>query len=238
MGRAFEFRRARKEKRWANMSKTFTKLGKEISVAVKSGGPDPETNPRLRVIIQNAKAANMPKDNVENAIKKATAKDAASLEEVNYEGYGPHGVAIFVETTTDNTTRTVANVRSYFNKVNGQLGTSGSLEFIFDRKGVFTIPAAGVNRDELELTLIENGAEDIVEQDEDIIAYTTFADFIPMQRALEGAGITVASAELRRIPNNTVKLTDEQAEDIIKLIERLEDDDDVQNVFHNMNESE
>ncbi|MBK6291435.1 MAG: YebC/PmpR family DNA-binding transcriptional regulator [Ignavibacteria bacterium] len=238
MGRAFEFRRARKEKRWANMSKTFTKLGKEISVAVKQGGPDPELNPRLRVIIQNAKAANMPKDNVENAIKKASAKDAATLEESNYEGYGPHGVAVWVETATDNPTRTVANVRSYFNKVNGQLGTSGSLEFIFDRKGVFTIPAAGIDRDELELTLIENGAEDIQEQDDDIIAYTSFQDFITMQRALETAGIAVTSAELRRIPNNLVTLTDEQAEDIIKLIDKLEEDDDVQNVFHNMNESE
>jgi YebC/PmpR family DNA-binding regulatory protein len=238
MGRAFEFRRARKEKRWANMARTFTKLGKEISVAVKSGGPDPETNPRLRVIIQNAKAANMPKDNVENAIKKAMAKDSASLEEINYEGYGPHGVAIFVETATDNLTRTVANVRSYFNKCNGALGTSGSLEFIFDRKGVFTIPSAGVNRDDLELTLIEAGADDIVEQDDDIIAYTSFADFIGVQRALEQANVTVTSAEIRRIPNNTVSLTDEQAEDIIKLIDKLEDDDDVQNVFHNMNENE
>lgn len=220
------------------MSKTFTKLGKEISVAVKTGGADPELNPRLRVIIQNAKAANMPKDNVENAIKKASAKDAASLEESNYEGYGPHGVAIWIETATDNPTRTVANIRSYFNKYGGQLGTSGSLEFIFDRKGVFTIPAADVNRDELELTLIEHGAEDIVEQDDDIIAYTSFHDFINMQRALESAGIAVTTAELRRIPNNLVTLSDDQAEDIIKIIERLEDDDDVQNVFHNMNESE
>jgi YebC/PmpR family DNA-binding regulatory protein len=238
MGRAFEFRRARKEKRWANMSKTFTKLGKEISVAVKTGGADPELNPRLRVIIQNAKAANMPKDNVENAIKKASAKDAASLEESNYEGYGPHGVAVWIETATDNPTRTVANIRSYFNKYGGQLGTSGSLEFIFDRKGVFTIPAADVNRDELELTLIEHGAEDIVDQDDDIVAYTSFHDFINMQRALEAAGIAVTTAELRRIPNNTVTLSDEQAEDLIKLLDRLEDDDDVQNVFHNMNESE
>lgn len=220
------------------MSKTFTKLGKEISVAVKTGGADPELNPRLRVIIQNAKAANMPKDNVENAIKKASAKDAASLEESNYEGYGPHGVAIWIETATDNPTRTVANIRSYFNKYGGRLGTSGSLEFIFDRKGVFTIPAAGVNREELELTLIEHGAEDIVEQDDDIIAYTSFHDFINMQRALESAGIAVTTAELRRIPNNLVTLSDDQAEDIIKIIERLEDDDDVQNVFHNMNESE
>ena len=201
------------------MSKTFTKLGKEISVAVKTGGADPELNPRLRVIIQNAKAANMPKDNVENAIKKASAKDAASLEESNYEGYGPHGVAVWIETATDNPTRTVANIRSYFNKYGGQLGTSGSLEFIFDRKGVFTIPAADVNREELELTLIEHGAEDIVDQDDDIVAYTSFHDFINMQRALEAAGIAVTTAELRRIPNNTVTLSDEQAEDLIKLLE-------------------
>ena len=220
------------------MARTFTQLGKEISVAVKAGGADPETNPRLRVIIQNAKAANMPKDNVENAIKKAMAKDSASLEEINYEGYGPHGVAVFIETATDNPTRTVANVRSYFNKCNGALGTTGSLEFIFDRKGVFTIPSAGVSRDDLELTLIEAGADDIVDQDDDIIAYTSFADFISVQRALEQANVTVTSAEIRRIPNNTVSLTDEQAEDIIKLIDKLEDDDDVQNVYHNMNENE
>jgi len=236
MGRAFEFRRARKEKRWANMAKTFTKLGKEISVAVKTGGPDPETNPRLRVVIQNAKTANMPKDNIENAIKKASSKDAANLEEVNFEGYGPYGVAIWVETTTDNNTRTVANVRSYFNKAGGQLGTTGSLEFIFERKGVFTIPLEGVDRDELEMTLIESGADDIQEQDGELMVYTSFADFIPVQRALEGAGVNVTTAELRRIPNSTVNVTDEQAEDIIKLIEKIEEDDDVQNVFHNMNE--
>jgi YebC/PmpR family DNA-binding regulatory protein len=222
MGRAFEFRRARKEKRWANMSKAFTRIGREISIAVKQGGPDADTNPRLRTAIQNAKAANMPKDNVENAIKKATAKDAADLQEINYEGYGPNGVAIWVETATDNPTRTVANIRSYFNKIGGALGTSGSLEFIFDRKGVFTIPLA----------------EDIQEQDDDLIAYTSFTDFVQMQRALEAAGIAVSNAELRRIPNNTVTLTDDQAEDVIKLIERIEEDDDVQNVFHNMNESD
>ena len=218
------------------MAKIFTKFGKEISVAVKSGGPDPDTNPRLRVVIQNAKQANMPKDNIENAIKKASAKDAADLEEVNYEGYGPHGVAIWVETTTDNNTRTVANVRSYFNKLGGQLGTTGSLEFIFERKGVFTIPLEGADKDELELTLIEQGADDIQEQDDDLVVYTSFEDFIPMQRALEEQNVNVSSAELRRIPNSTVALSDEQAEDVIKLIERIEDDDDVQSVFHNMNE--
>ena len=236
MGRAFEFRRARKEKRWSNMSKVFTKLGKEISVAVKTGGPDVETNPRLRVVIQNAKQANMPKDNIENAIKKASGKDAADLEEVNFECYAPHGVAIWVETTTDNNTRTVANVRSYFNKGGGQMGTSGSLEFIFDRKGVFTIPLEEVDRDALELTLIEHGADDIQAQDGELVVYTSFEDFVSVQRALESASVVVSSAELRRVPNSTVTVTDEQAEDVIKIIEKLEDDDDVQNVFHNMNE--
>jgi YebC/PmpR family DNA-binding regulatory protein len=236
MGRAFEFRRARKEKRWANMARTFTKFGREISLAVKSGGPEPETNARLRVVIQNAKAANMPKDNIESAIKKASAKDAADLLEVNFEGYGPHGVAVWVETATDNNTRTVANIRSYFNRGGGQLGTSGSLEFLFTRKGVFTIPLANANRDELEMLLIENGAEDITELDDDVVVFSTFENFIPLQRALEGAGVSVTSAELRRIPNNTVAVTDEQAEDIIKLIDKIEEDDDVQNVYHNMNE--
>lgn len=236
MGRAFEFRRARKEKRWANMAKTFTKYGREISIAVKSGGPDIETNSRLRVVVQNAKAANMPKDNIEAAIKKASSKDAADLTEVNFEGYGPHGVAIWIETATDNNTRTVANIRSYFNRGGGQLGTTGSLEFIFTRKGVFTIPVAGVDRDSLEMLLIENGAEDIVEQDEDLIVYTAFEDFIGMQRALESASVTVTAAELRRVPNNTVTVAEEHVEEVIKLIDKIEEDDDVQNVFHNLNE--
>lgn len=238
MGRAFEFRRARKEKRWANMAKTFTRIGREISIAVKTGGPDPDINPRLRVAMQNAKVANMPKDNVEAAIKKASNKDSANLEEISYEGYAPHGVAIWVEAATDNPTRTVANVRSYFNKLGGSLGTTGSLQFIFDRKGVFTIPLAGVNRDDLELLLIENGVDDIQEHEDDVLAFTSFADFITVQRALEAASITVSSAELRRVPNNIVSLSDEEAEDIIKLIDRIEEDDDVQYVFHNMNENE
>jgi len=238
MGRAFEFRRARKEKRWANMSRAFTRLGREISIAVKTGGTDPETNPRLRAAIQNAKTANMPKDNVENAIKKAAGKDAADLAEVNFEGYAPHGVAIWVETATDNNTRTVANIRSYFNKSGGSLGTTGSLEFIFERKGVFVIPTADVNMDDLEMMLIEHGAEDIQQAEDEVTVYTSFADFAPMQKALEGGNVKVDSSELKRIPNTTVTLTDEQAEDIIKLIDRIEEDDDVQNVFHNMNESE
>jgi YebC/PmpR family DNA-binding regulatory protein len=238
MGRAFEFRRARKEKRWANMSKTFTRLGKEIAISVKLGGPDPDTNPRLRSAIQMAKVANMPKDNVENAIKRASSKDAQELAESSYEGYAPHGVAVYIETATDNPTRTVANIRSYFNKMGGSLGTSGSLEFIFDRKGVFTIPTTGVDLDSLELTLIDNGADDIQNNDGELTVTTSFHDFVTMQKALEEAGITVESAELRRIPNTTVALSDEQAEDVIKLIDRIEEDDDVQNVFHNMNESD
>lgn len=238
MGRAFEFRRARKEKRWANMAKTFTRIGREISIAVKTSGPDPDINPRLRVAMQNAKAANMPKDNVEAAIKKASSKGSADLEEINYEGYAPHGVAVWVETATDNPTRTVANVRSYFNKLGGSLGTTGSLQFIFDRKGVFTIPLSGVNRDDLELLLIENGVDDIQEVEGDVLAYTSFSDFVNVQRALEGAAVVVTSAELRRVPNNIVSLSDEQAEEVIKLIDRIEEDDDVQNVFHNMNENE
>jgi YebC/PmpR family DNA-binding regulatory protein len=236
MGRAFEFRRARKEKRWANMARVFTRLGREISIAVKTGGADPETNPRLRAAVQNAKAANMPKDNVENAIKKAAGKDAADLAEVNFEGYAPHGVAVWVETATDNNTRTVANIRSYFNKAGGSLGTTGSLEFIFHRKGVFVIPSEGVNMDELEMLLIDNGAEDIQPGENDVTVYTSFTDFAPMQKALEQSNVKVEAAELRRIPNNTVSLSDEQAEDVIKLIDRIEEDDDVQNVFHNMNE--
>lgn len=220
------------------MSKTFTRLGKEIAISVKLGGPDPDTNPRLRTAIQMAKVANMPKDNVENAIKRASSKDAQDLAESNYEGYAPHGVAVWIETATDNPTRTVANIRSYFNKMGGSLGTSGSLEFIFDRKGVFVIPTNGVDADSLEMTLIENGAEDIQSTDGEMTVYTSFHDFVTMQKALEEAGIAVESAELRRIPNTTVTLTDEQAEDVIKLIERIEEDDDVQNVFHNMNEND
>jgi YebC/PmpR family DNA-binding regulatory protein len=238
MGRAFEFRRARKEKRWANMAKTFTKIGREISIAVKTGGSDPDTNTRLRVAIQNAKAANMPKDNVESAIKKASAKDAADLAEISYEGYAPHGVAVWVETATDNPTRTVANIRAIFSKLGGALGTAGSLQFIFDRKGVFTIPLAGNDKEALELLLIENGADDIQEHDGELLVYTSFTDFVAVQRALESATITVTNAELRRVPNTLVSVADEQAEDIIKLIDRIEEDDDVQNVFHNMNESE
>ncbi len=234
MGRAFEFRKARKMKRWGAMAKTFTRIGKEISMAVKEGGPSPENNARLRVAIQNAKAANMPKVNVENAIKKASAKDAANMDEVNYEGYGPFGVAVFIETATDNPTRTVANIRSIFKKSEGSLGTNGSLEFIFNRKANFTIKTEGLDVEELELELIDYGLEEIEADDEEILIVTDFSDFGNMQKALEEKGIDIASAENVRSPLTTVSLTDEQKELIEKMIEKFEDDDDVLQVFTNM----
>jgi len=234
MGRAFELRRARKEKRWDKMAKTFTRLGREISMAVKQGGPNPDTNPRLRVVIQNAKGVNMPKDRVEAAIKKASSKDEKDFQEVVYEGYGPYGIAILVETATDNPTRTVANVRMYFTRGNGTLGKTGSLDFLFDRKGVFKLNAEGLNRDELELELIDFGAEEITEQDGEIYVYTSFTDFGQMQKALEEKGYNVISAEAQRIPNNTTSLTEEQEEEVLSLIEKMEEDDDVQAVYHNL----
>ena len=234
MGRAFELRRARKEKRWDKMAKTFTKLGREISMAVKQGGPNPDTNPRLRVVIQNAKGVNMPKDRVEAAIKKASSKDENDFQEVVYEGYGPYGIAILVETATDNPTRTVANVRMYFTRGNGTLGKTGSLDFLFDRKGVFKLSAEGLNREELELELIDFGAEEIVEQDGEIYVYTPFTEFGNMQKALEEKGYNVISAEAQRIPNNTTSLNEEQEEEVLNLIEKMEEDDDVQAVYHNL----
>lgn len=234
MGRAFEFRRARKEKRWDKMAKAFTRLGKEIAIAVKQGGPEPSTNPRLRVAIQNAKGVNMPKDKIESAIKRASAKDAADLQELVYEGYGPHGVAILAECATDNPTRTVANVRSYFNKLGGALGTTGSLDFMFERKGVFRITADNVDIEELELDLIDYGAEDMSVDDGEIVVYTQFGDFGAMQKALEEKNLNVISAELQRIPTTTTPLTEEQEEAVMNLVERIEEDDDVQAVYHNI----
>jgi YebC/PmpR family DNA-binding regulatory protein len=236
MGRAFEYRKARKMKRWDAMAKAFTRWGREIAIAVKQGGPDPETNPRLRAAIANAKGVNMPKEKVENAIKKASNKDEKDFEEIVYEGYGPHGVAVVVETATDNPTRTVANVRLHFNRTGGALGTKGSLDFIFTRKGVFRIPAEGQNLEDLELELIDFGADEIMEEEGEILVYTSFTDFAGMQKALEEKGIPVTSAELQRLPNSHTELTDEQVEDVIKLIDRLEEDDDVQAVYHNMKE--
>lgn len=234
MGRAFEFRRARKEKRWDKMSKAFTRLGKEIAISVKQGGPDPTTNPRLRTAIQNAKGVNMPKEKVDNAIKRASSKDEKDFQEVLYEGYGPHGVAIMVECASDNPTRTVAHVRSYFNKAGGSLGNAGSLAFMFDRKGVFKLPAEGVNLEDLELELIDYGAEDISSEDGEITIYTQFADFAQMQKALDEKGIAVTSAEILRIPNTFSEITEEQEEELMELIDKLEEDDDVQNVYHNL----
>lgn len=239
MGRAFEFRRARKEKRWDKMAKAFTKLGREIAISVKLGGPHPETNPRLRVAIQNAKGVNMPKDKVEAAIKRASSKEEKDFDEVVYEGYGPHGVAILVETATDNTTRTVANIRLYFNKGGGSLGTSGSLNFMFDRKGVFKLPAQGLNLDDLELELIDFGADEIFKEDEEIVIYTPFTEFGAMQKALEERGIPVISSELQRIPTTyAAALTEQQEEEILNLIDTIEEDDDVQAVYHNMGNAE
>ena len=238
MGRAFEYRKARKMKRWGNMARTFTKLGKEITIAVKNGGPDPDGNPRLRALMQNAKAAAMPKENVERAIKKATDKDTSDYKEMVYEGYAPHGIAIVVETATDNTTRTVANVRSYFNKCGGNLGTTGSLSFLFDHKSVFKIKAKeGADMDSLELELMDFDAE-IDADEESIVIYGPFEAFNNIQKYLEDNGYEIESSEFERIPNDTKELTAEERADVEKLINKLEADEDVQNVFHNMKEDD
>jgi len=237
MGRAFEYRKARKLKRWGNMARVFTKLGKEITIAAKAGGPDPETNPRLRIVMQTAKKENMPKENVERAIKKATSKDFTDYKEVNYEGYGPFGIAVFVETATDNTTRTVANVRSYFNKHGGSLGTSGSLEFLFDHKCVFHITGKeGVSLDDLELELIDYGVDELEEDEGEIILYGEFSQNAAIQNYLENNGFEITSSEFVRIPNDVKDVTPAQRETLEKLLEKLEEDEDVQNVFHNMKE--
>ncbi len=237
MGRAFEYRKATKLKRWGNMARVFTKLGKQITIAAKEGGPDPDTNPRLRVLMQQAKKENMPKDNVERAIKKATSKDYTDYKEVNYEGYGPFGIAIFVETATDNNTRTVANVRSYFNKFGGSLGTAGSLQFLFDHKSIFKIsPKEGVDLEELELELIDFGVDEIEfdEEDNTIDIYGEFQSYSAIQKYLEESGYEIHSAEFERIPNDYKEVTEEQRAQLEKLLEKFEEDEDVQNVFHNM----
>ncbi|HEX8377043.1 MAG TPA: YebC/PmpR family DNA-binding transcriptional regulator [Pedobacter sp.] len=242
MGRAFEFRKERKFKRWAKMAVQFTRLGKEIVMAVKSGGPNPETNSRLRTAIQNSKAVNMPKDRVDAAIKRASNKDDSNYEELVYEGYAAHGVAILIETATDNTNRTVANVRSYFNKTGGTLGKTGSLDFIFNRKAVFRfVPPEDLDLEELEFELIDAGLEDLyIEADEegnDVgVIHTAFEDFGKMQKALEEKGFEMKSAKLERIALSHTDVTEEQAVDVFKLIDKLEDDDDVQAVYHNMAE--
>lgn len=237
MGRAFEFRKARKMKRWSSMAKVFTRIGKDIVMAIKTGGPDPSTNSRLRAVIQNSKAANMPKVNVENAIKKASSKDQEDYKEIVLEGYGLHGVAILVECTTDNNNRTVANVRSYFTKCNGSLGTNGMLDFIFERKCIFKIANSHtIDLEELEFELIDFGADDVFldEEHDQINIYGEFAAYGAIQKFLEEKGLELVHADFERIPTDTKKLNETEAADLDKLLEKLDEDDDVQNVYHNM----
>ncbi|MEY4833998.1 MAG: hypothetical protein RI980_113 [Bacteroidota bacterium] len=238
MGRAFEFRKGRKMKRWSAMAKAFTRIGKDIVMAVKEGGPNPDANSRLRAIIQNSKAVNMPKENVERAIKKATDKDTANYKEILFEGYAPHGIAILIETASDNNNRTVANIRSYFNKCNGTMGTQGSVEFMFDHTCNFRIPAAGQDIDELELEMIDFGVEEIFADDEEgILMYAPFESFGAIQKELESRGLEILSSGFDRIPQVTKELTPEQVADVEKLLEKIEEDDDVMNVFHTMLEN-
>lgn len=238
MGRAFEFRKARKLKRWGNMARTFTRIGKQIAIAVKAGGPDPENNPHLRAIITTAKNENMPKDNVERAIKNAMGKNEKDYKEMNYEGYGPFGIAVFVETATDNTTRTVANVRSVFNKFSGNMGTMGSLDFLFTHKCVFTVAMKeGLDIDDLILEMIDLGVEEEYDYDEEegeLTIYGNPKSFNAIQKYFEENGFEVKGAEFTRIPSDMKDATPEQRETIDKMVERLEDDEDVQNVYTNM----
>jgi len=235
MGRAFEFRKARKLKRWGNMAKTFTRIGKEVVIAVKAGGPDPAGNPRLRVLIQNAKTANMPKENIDRAIKRAVSKDQADYKEVVYEGYGPYGIAVMVETATDNPTRTVANVRSYFNRFNGALGTSGSVEYMFEHKCQFRVKnKEKLNLDGLELELIDYGVQEVFAEEDNIMIYAEFESFGPIQKYLEENGFEIVSAEFERIPTDQKELNTEQVAEVEKLLARLEEDEDVTNVYHNL----
>lgn len=242
MGRAFEYRKATKLKRWGHMARTFTKLGKQIAVAVKAGGPEPENNPTLRAIIATCKRENMPKDNIERAIKNACGKDQSDYKTMTYEGYGPHGVAIFVDTLTDNATRTVGDVRSVFNKFNGNLGTMGSLAYLFDHKAVFTIrKKEGVDMDELILDLIDYGVEDEFDEDSEENSVTIYGDpkcFAQIQKHLEENGFEVLAAVFTYIPNDVKDVTPEERESIDKMVERLEDFDDVQTVYTNMKPAE
>ena len=234
MGRAFEFRKARKMKRWSAMSKAFTRIGKDIVIAVKEGGPDPDSNSKLRAVIQNAKAVNMPKDNIERAIKRASDKSVGDYKEILFEGYGPSGIAILVETATDNNTRTVANIRSYFNKHNGNLGTSGSVAFMFDHTCNFKINKENIDIENLEFDLIDYGVEEVFEEDENILIYGPFDSFGEIQRELESKKIEIISSGFDRIPNNLKEVSNEDRDENEKLLEKIENDDDVQNVFHNM----
>ncbi|MCD7899215.1 MAG: YebC/PmpR family DNA-binding transcriptional regulator [Bacteroides sp.] len=240
MGRAFEYRKASKLKRWGNMARTFTRIGKQIAIAVKSGGPEPENNPQLRAVIANAKRENMPKDNIERAIKNAMGKDQKDYKEMVYEGYGPFGIAILVETATDNTTRTVANVRSVFNKYGGSLGTSGSLDFMFNHKSVFTITKKeDVSAEDLILELIDYGVdEDYDEEGDEITLYGDFQSFNTIQKYLEENGYEIKNSEFTRIPTDEKEVNDEQRATIEKMVEKLEDDEDVQNVYTNLKPAE
>ena len=233
MGRAFEFRKARKMKRWSAMSKIFTRIGKDIVVAVKEGGPDPDNNSRLRAVIQNAKAANMPKENVDRAIKKALDKDTGDFKKVLFEGYAPHGIAVLVETATDNNNRTVANIRSYFNKANGNLRTSGSVEFMFDHSCNFRIDATGLDPEEIELEFIDFGVEEVFIE-VDMLLYAPFESFGEVQRELENRDFEILSSGFERIPQITKHLDSEAQEEVFQLIELIEEDDDVQNVYHTL----
>lgn len=233
MGRAFEFRKERKMKRWGKMAKAFTRIGKDIVMSVKSGGGDPASNSRLRVVIQNAKGINMPKDRIEAAIKRATSKDEKNFEEVVYEAYGPHGVAVLIETSTDNINRTVANVRAVLTRNSGSLGTTGMLNFVFERKGVFRIKADKINASELELELIDFGAEELEEDEGEIIVYTSFSDFGGMQKALEEKGLPLISSDLERFPLTYMDIEEAQEEEINKLVDKLEEDEDINTVYTN-----
>jgi len=236
MGRAFEFRKARKMKRWSAMSKAFTRIGKDIVMAVKEGGPDPDSNSRLRAVIQNAKAVNMPKDNVDRAIKKATDKDTANYKEVFFEGYAPNGIALYVECASDNNNRTVANVRAIFNKNGGTMGTTGSVEFMFERKCHFKVENQEFDLEELELELIDCGAEEIFKDEEDghIMIYGDFPNFGTIQKELEERKIEIVESGFERIPTDTKKLDETQTEEVEKLLEKMDEDEDVMNVYHNM----
>lgn len=238
MGRAFEYRKARKMKRWGTMAKTFTKIGKEIAICVKTAGPDPVSNSRLRVLMQNAKAASMPKETVERAIKKASSKEQVDYKEVVYEGYGPFGIAIIIETATDNTTRTVANVRSYFNKCNGSLGTAGSVDYMFEHKCNFkVVKKEGIDIEELELEMIDCGISEIFEEEENIMIYGEFESYGAIQKYLEENSFELISADFERIPSETKTLNEEQVAAVEKLLSKLEEDEDVTAVFHNMQEA-
>jgi YebC/PmpR family DNA-binding regulatory protein len=234
MGRIFEKRKHKMFARFDRMAKAFTRIGKDIAIAVKNGGPHPENNPKLRMAIQNAKGANMPKDRVEAAIKRASSKEEKDFQEVVYEGYAPHGVPIVVECATDNPTRTVANIRLHFSKNGGSMGNSGSVAFLFERKGVFKFDPAKINLDELELDLIDAGAEDIEKGDEEVIVYTKFTEFGHMQKFLESKQLEARSTELQYIPTTTKELAEAEQDEVLKLVEVLESDDDVQNVYHNL----